>query len=61
MTGGKVLDHQLYAGATLETMRAKTRDVWEKKFPHVPFDFFDISTYKEGSQPENSKPSSAGT
>jgi hypothetical protein len=41
-------------------MRANTRDIWEKKFPNVPFDFHDISTYKEGTPPANNKPSSAG-
>ena len=60
VTGGKVLDHQLCSLPAFETMRANTKPLWEKKYPHVPFDFNDVSSYKEGTPPENVKTSSAG-
>ena len=41
-------------------MRQNTKPIWEKKYPHVPFDFNDVASYKEGIPPETSKTSSAG-
>ena len=41
-------------------MRANTKPLWEKKYPHVPFDFNDVNTYKEGTLPESAKTSAAG-
>ena len=41
-------------------MRQNTKPIWEKKYPHVPFDFNDVTSYKEGIPPETSKTSSGG-
>ena len=42
-------------------MRETTKPLWEKKFPHVPFEFHDVNSYKELNPPENSKSSATGT
>ena len=41
-------------------MRETTKPLWEKKFPHVPFEFHDVTSYKESNPPENPKSSETG-
>lgn len=55
ITGGRVLDHQLYSTQVFTEMRARTRELWEKVYPHVPFDFRSVNTYKEGNAPESTR------
>ena len=61
ITNGKILDHQLCSLQEFQRMRETTKPLWEKKFPHVPFEFHDVTSYKELTPPENSKSSATGT
>jgi hypothetical protein len=61
ITNGKIIDHQLCSLQEFQRMRENTKPLWEKKFPHVPFEFHDVNSYKELNPPENSKSSTTGT
>ena len=61
ITNGKIIDHQLCSLQEFQRMRENTKPLWEKKFPHVPFEFHDVNSYKELNPPENSKSSPTGT